>query len=165
LDAVEATVESAIRSIEVRLDTLSSKTTTSTKAATVSWTRWKVAINAKHPEYSAIRAALKSAKIPLALVFGREAKNVPDEWGIAIHQNMPLHNKFLLLRELSQFEFSGFQFWIPNPEIDETEDVYIGSFGDDEFMPFSSELRTELGGEFDEFSFNQSLLDLDHPSS
>ncbi|WP_441229256.1 hypothetical protein AB7828_02055 [Tardiphaga sp. 215_C5_N2_1] len=158
LDTVEALIESSLRSIEVRLDTLGSRTPSLNKPATVSWAQWKVAINVKHPQYSAIRNALKSARIPLALVFGKSTSDVPAKWLIAIHENMPLENKFLLLRELSRFEFSGFQFWIPRPEIDETEDVYIGSYGIDEFMPFSSELRSQLEGEFDEFAFGQSLL-------
>jgi hypothetical protein len=105
------------------------------------WGKWVVTLNDLLTDFSEIRAALKKNHIPLASFFGStNASEPPTVRLIHINRAMDFKSKVKLLRILSKFDFQGYQYFIPN-EID-TDDVYIGSYGQDEdenIVPFTEE--------------------------
>lgn len=112
------------------------------------WTKWPVALNIKHPQFTDIRVALATAKIPLSEMFGMYGKE-PDRWVVSIDSHMPTSHKVKILQALQQFKFDGFLFWQPVPDAGEEESVYIGSFGGSDYAPFTEELRDLLSGKVD----------------
>lgn len=113
------------------------------------WSKWRVALNSHCPVFSKIRQALLDRRIPLAEIFGdahKSGSSVPSRWVVAINRAMPLEHKLSILRIVSEFSFDGFQFWTPIREADETEDVYIGSYGTESFVRFTPELNEMLKG-------------------
>jgi hypothetical protein len=97
------------------------------------WSRWRVGVNKSHPDFKQIVEALGAADIPVVEAFGKSA---PKKWMLAISQKMPHTHKLLLLRTLLPFQIDSLQFWIPNREADETEDVYVGAYGEGSSVAF-----------------------------
>lgn len=115
---------------------------------TFEWGAWRVALNELHPQVDDIRTALKYSHIPLAEFFGNvDMGDSPDNWVISINESMPFPHRKHLLRTLSEFRFDGFHLWEPVREAEENEDVYVGSYGVDNYTRFSDQLRTLLGNE------------------
>ncbi len=96
----------------------------------IDWAEWPVALNILHPQFQAIRETLRAANIPLADIFGNKPNSVPPEkWIIALSHHLPFTHKARLLEVLLPYGFDGIQFWEPQREVEENEDVYIGSYG------------------------------------
>ena len=108
------------------------------------WGTWRVALNQAHPQVEEVRAALKRAGIPLAEFFGGSHFPLPPKWAISISKFMPFSHQKLLLKVLSDFSFEGFQLWEPVRDANENEDVYIGSYGVQNFVKITDQLRVLL---------------------
>lgn len=113
------------------------------------WSNWRVALNQLHPRFDELREALRSADIPLAEFFGNEG-NSPSEWVISLSNSLPANHKAAILRVVVPFEFEGFSFWDPIEEADETEDVYIGSYGKSSFARIDDKLQRLLEKDVEE---------------
>lgn len=98
--------------------------------ATLNWSAWPVALNILHPKFTEIRESLQTAGIPLAETFGIEGEDPPERWIVSLSNSLPTAHKSQLLKAILPFGFDGFQLWDPIREAEETEDVYIGSYGD-----------------------------------
>lgn len=107
------------------------------------WAKWTVGMNRYHPNFKEIREALKAAKIPITSYFGKK-EELPNRWVISLSRFLPITHKTAILRELLPFEFDGFQLWEPIREADETEDVYIGSYGSSPVASINKDLRELL---------------------
>jgi hypothetical protein len=118
------------------------KSVTEINSPELNWDPWRVALNEFHPRFAEVRSALRDSNIPLSEIFGSDAP--PKKWIIAIHNAMPLQHKMALLRIAMKFQFDGFQFWTPIPEADETEDVYIGSYGITPYVEIRPQLESLL---------------------
>lgn len=106
------------------------------------WTDWAIALNERHPKFGEIREALRAAEIPLAEIFrGVLSDILPAKWVIAMSYHLPVAHKAFLLRILLPFGFDGIQFWEPQREAEENEDVYIGSYGVDIYAQVTPELE------------------------
>jgi hypothetical protein len=113
------------------------------------WTPWRIAINDHLPRFAAIREALRAAGIPVAEIFGnaqRATSAPPDNWVVSLNRALPAAHKAALLRVLRPFGLDGFQFWRPVADADESEDVYIGSYGVATYARFTDELDALLAG-------------------
>jgi|GEM_PF-729332 len=110
------------------------------------WTGWPVALNECHPKFKEIRQSLHSADIPLAEIFG-DTEVLPKNWLISISHHLPLQHTVHLLRTVLPFNFDGFQFWEPQREADENEDVYVGSYGGGSYAKITDELERLLSGD------------------
>lgn len=108
------------------------------------WGAWRVALNQSHPEVEQIRAALRSAEIPLAEFFGGAPLPTPSNWAISISEFIPFTHQKHLLEVLIDFSFEGFQLWEPVRDANENEDVYIGSFGVSSYVRITEQLRVLL---------------------
>lgn len=104
------------------------------------WTNWAVALNDLHPRFDQIREALRSADVPLAEIFDGH-REPPNLWIIALSYHLPVSHKAHLLRVLLPFGFDGIQFWEPQREAEENEDVYIGSYGGGTYARVTTELE------------------------
>ena len=113
------------------------------------WTNWPVALNQLHPRFEAIREALRKAGIPLAEIFGNEGDG-PSRWVISLSNSLPASHKAAILRAVLPFGFDGFSFWDPVKEADETEDVYIGSYGNRSFARIDDDLERLLSKDVEE---------------
>lgn len=103
------------------------------------WSKWPVGLNRLHPRFDEIRAALRDAGIPLTEIFGN-VDDTPSRWVISLSNSLPTTHKVAILRALTPFQFDGFSFWDPVREADETEDVYIGSYGNRSFATIGDSL-------------------------
>jgi hypothetical protein len=110
------------------------------------WTNWAVALNELHPKFGQIREALRSANVPLAEIFDGN-QELPSLWIIAISHYLPASHTAHLLRVLLPFGFDGIQFWEPQRDAEENEDVYIGSYGSGSYARVTPELETLVTGE------------------
>lgn len=108
------------------------------------WSDWLISVNRLHPEFSAICEALNQAQIPIENYFGTDTMTVPQQWIISINNAIPTVLQVDLLRVLINFQFSGFNLWKPVRQVEENEDVYIGSYGTEQIMPFSPRLKAIL---------------------
>ncbi|WP_439670776.1 hypothetical protein AEMCBJ_12790 [Cupriavidus necator] len=115
------------------------------------WPKWRVGLNVHHPRATEIARALKAEGIPIAEMFG--TSKLPPKWVISVSHAMPASNVVRLLKTVLKFGFAGFQYWHPQREADETEDVYIGSYANRDFIPVSEELLDLVSGELDEVGF------------
>jgi hypothetical protein len=125
---------------------------------TLDWSPWRIAINDHLPRFAEIRAALRAAGIPVAEIFGnaqRATSEPPDNWVVSLNRALPAAHKAALLRVLRPFGLDGFQLWRPVADADESEDVYIGSYGVATYARFGDELDALLAGTPDD-------ADLDH---
>lgn len=105
------------------------------------WTRWRVGLNSTHPRFKEIREALRSSSIPLAELFGYG--EAPEKWIVSLSNALPAAHKARILKAVLPFGFDGINFWNPERDADETEDVYIGSYGVSDYAtvtPILSEL-------------------------
>lgn len=118
-------------------------TTEGVPQSTLSWTDWAVALNSLHPKFEQIREALRAADIPLAEIFDGH-REPPELWIIAISYHLPFTHKANLLRAVLPYGFDGIQFWEPQREAEENEDVYIGSYGTGTYARVTPELETLL---------------------
>lgn len=109
----------------------------------IDWSNWPVALNQKHPRFRELRDALRSASIPLTTIFG-DHEHVPSKWIISLSHQLPLAHKVQLLRTVLPHGFDGLQFWTPQPEAGEDEDVYIGSYGDGQYARVTEQLSQLL---------------------
>lgn len=118
------------------------------------WSHWRIALNVQHPRYGDIRAALREASIRLSELFGESDGDSdgepPSRWIISINRKMPTTHKLALLELAMRFNFDGFQFWRPVQEAGETEDVYIGSYGFDNYVALTREFANLLDATFEE---------------
>lgn len=110
------------------------------------WTNWAIALNELHPKFDQIREALRSANVPLAEIFDGNHE-LPKLWIIAISHYLPVPHSVHLLRVLLPFGFDGFQFWEPQRDAEENEDVYIGSYGGGSYARVTPELETLINRE------------------
>jgi hypothetical protein len=118
-------------------------------ATTLDWSPWRIAINDHLPRFAEIREALRLAGIPVAEIFGnahRASSEPPDNWVVSLNRALPAAHKAALLRVLLPFGLDGFQLWRPVADADESEDVYIGSYGVDQYARFTDELAALLAG-------------------
>ena len=117
--------------------------------AKLDWSNWPVALNKLHPSFEAIREALRNAGIPLAEIFGNEGEG-PTRWVVSLSNSLPASHKIAILRAILPFGFDGFSFWDPVREADETEDVYIGSYGNRSFARIDDSLERLLSKDVEE---------------
>lgn len=125
---------------------------------TLDWSPWRIAINDHLPRFTAIRDALRAARIPVVEIFGNAhlpSSAPPDNWVVSLNRALPIAHKAELLRVLLPFGLDGFQLWRPVADADESEDVYIGSYGVTQYAAFSDELAELLDGDIED-------ADLDH---
>lgn len=109
------------------------------KNESIDWLNWPVALNQKHPRFVEIRSAIREAGIPLTTIFGDQETN-PSRWIVSLSYQLPFSHKVKLLQTVLPYGFDGIQFWTPQQEADEDEDVYIGSYGDGPYAEISDEL-------------------------
>ena len=124
------------------------------------WSRWRIAVNDHLPRFAEIRAALRVAGIPVAEIFGnaqRETSAPPDNWVVSLNRALPAPHKAALLRVLRPFGLDGFQLWRPVADADESEDVYIGSYGVATYARFTDELDALLAGTPDDADLDRYL--------
>jgi hypothetical protein len=117
------------------------------------WSPWRIAINDHLPRFAEVRAALRAAGIPVAEIFGnahRESSAPPDNWVVSLNRALPIAHKAALLRVLRPFGLDGFQLWRPVADADESEDVYIGSYGVATYARFTDELDALLAQPIDD---------------
>ncbi|EZP46767.1 hypothetical protein [Delftia sp. RIT313] len=119
------------------------------------WSDWLVALNKIHPRFKELREALREADIPLAEIFGKINDGAPSKWIISINHQLPFSNKIHLLRTIIPYGFDGIQYWTPQREAGEDEDVYIGSYGGDSYAKVTIELEELL-------EKNVEIVDLKH---
>lgn len=122
-------------------------------AAPLDWSRWRVALNDHLPRFAQIRDALHAAGIPVAEVFGhagRAGAEPPANRVVALNRALPPAHKAALLRVLLPFGLDGFQLWRPVADADESEDVYIGSYGVTQYARFTDELGALLEAGLDD---------------
>ncbi|WP_265467533.1 hypothetical protein [Aeromonas salmonicida] len=108
------------------------------------WSGWPVALNHLHPNFIEVREALRSANIPLSEIFGDAQEGPPSRWIVSLSHSLPARHKSALLKAIIPYGFDGFQFWDPVREADETEDVYIGSYGDRSYARIDDSLSELL---------------------
>jgi hypothetical protein len=121
--------------------------------APLDWSPWRIAINDHLPRFADVRAALRAAGIPVAEIFGNAhgaTSEPPDNWVVSLNRALPITHKAALLRVLLPFGLDGFQLWRPVADADESEDVYIGSYGVATYARFDDELATLLAGDLDD---------------
>mgnify|MGYP000928856110 CR=1 FL=1 len=111
---------------------------------TPDWSNWPVALNQLHPRFREIREELRAANIPLASIFGDIDEGPPSNWIISLSHQLPVTNIVHLLRSILPFGFDGIQFWNPQLEAHEFEDVYIGSYGNSSYANITDELTKLL---------------------
>lgn len=140
IDALEAKVEACFRDVTLRLQSLSE-----TKVAETSWSNWKIALNSRHPQYQDIKAAFIEAKIPVAVAFG--TSSAPTKWIVAINENMSKDLALIILRIIAHYRFDGFVFWNPVRDVGETEDVYVGSYGQGPYTTIEPDFMVALTDE------------------
>ena len=121
-------------------------------SASLDWSTWKIGLNEHRDDFLAIREALLQQGIPVAIMFG--VGKPPKEWVISISSHMGFDHVIALLRVLVTFSFDGFSRWEPVEEAGETEDVYIGSYGDRNYVRFTPQLQDLLAKPIDEVVFN-----------
>ncbi|MEY9755850.1 hypothetical protein [Bradyrhizobium yuanmingense] len=123
------------------------------------WSRWVIALNDHREDFLEIRKALQAAGIPVSLIFGlTNQTKPPKQWVISINSGMRFEYVVALLKVLINFSFDGFNRWEPVQEAGETEDVYIGSYGDRSYVRFSAQLKAILDAEADEIVFQHYCL-------
>lgn len=110
------------------------------------------------PQHKDVRWRLEAAKIHVSIPFRSIDGSAPNKWTVAINDSIPFNRKIELLLCLSEFPFDGFYFWDPNPEFGETEDVYIGTYGNEKAIPFSNELKALLSKTGDEFTLRDYMI-------
>jgi len=120
------------------------------------WTNWPVGLNKLHPRYDELRDALKSAEIPLAIIFGEDL-DPPNRWIVSMSHQLPLEHKVHLLRTILPYGIDGIQFWTPLKEADEEEDVYIGSYGGDSYARVTSDLAQLLNKHVEQGDLNRYM--------
>lgn len=116
------------------------------------WKGWTVALNETREDFREIRTALRNARIPLNDIYG---ESPPSKWIICLNRSLPIQNKLQLLRTLLPFGFDGIQLWTPVREADENEDVYIGSYGDENYAKVTEELLELLKEEVEEIDLRR----------
>ena len=151
--ATEVVSLPAPRPQEPRTGAAADATVPADATTALDWTPWRIAINDHLPRFAEIRAALRHAGIPVAEIFGnahRGSSEPPDNWVVSLNRALPATHKAALLRVLRPFGLDGFQFWRPVADADESEDVYIGSYGVAQYARFTDELATLLDGDVDD---------------
>lgn len=147
----DAAQDSKIEGIERAISHLTQpKSATPTETAgdqqdsvpTVDWSEWTVALNEHHPKFRELREAFRSAAIPVGDIYG--TGQGPSKWIISLANHLPVEHKAQILRLALPFGFDGIQFWDPQPEADENEDAYVGSYGGGTYAPVSEELTDLL---------------------
>lgn len=108
------------------------------------WNMCRIALNDLHPDFLAIRKALKTANIPVMSIFGTVNKSEPPE-KLVLSVDVDSSDILLLrkaLKELLKFSFDGISLTERNPDIGEEEHIYVGSYGfGDGYAPITDELR------------------------
>jgi hypothetical protein len=118
------------------------------------WSRWKVALNDHRPDFLEIREALQQAGIPVTVVFGAANRaHFPKNWIVAINSSIEFEHVIALLKVLIHFDFTGFNRWDPVPDAGETEDIYIGAYGERIYVRITAELKDLLAKPVDEVAF------------
>jgi hypothetical protein len=130
-----------VHSIESMVATAESE---DTSLESLNWSDWPVALNERHPRFKEVRDALRKANIPLSDIFGGTSDAPPSKWIISLSHHLPVAHKVHLLRAVLPFGFDGIQFWEPQREAEENEDVYIGSYGDSIYARVTSDLSELL---------------------
>lgn len=113
-------------------------------APKLDWTDWAVALNKNHPRFLEVREALRQANIPLTAIFGDKVDKLPKKWIVALNYHLPVAHKALLLKAILPYGFDGFEFWEPQREAEENEDIYIGCYGTESYAPVTDELMKML---------------------
>jgi hypothetical protein len=155
--------DALIESMEKKIAELDRRATASVdhqpkNCIALDWSNWAVALNDLHPKFVDIRNALRTAKITLAEMFGSNGMaHPPKKWIIAMSHALPFEHRVLLLNVLIPFGFDGFQFWEPQREAGEDEDVYIGSYGSDTYAQITDELSELINGEVEAVDLKQYL--------
>lgn len=126
----------------------------------VDWEGWAVALNVLHPRFKEIRMSLRESKIPLKTFFGNK-EDLPKNWVVSVSNFLPFENKIAILRAIYKYGFDGFVFWDPIREAEETEDVYIGSYGTTRFAPFNEDFNELIENDNEEvdlaYFYQQSM--------
>lgn len=155
LDIFETKMEAQLREIalQIQVGAVPALSRSEGDVDVNEWNAWKIAINTRHPNYKLIKETLESKGIPVSIAFGTE--NTPSKWIVAINENMPRSLASQLLVAVSEFDFDGFVLWTPVRDVGETEDVYIGSYGQSDYVEFTSGFADLVT---DEFSFSEYVL-------
>jgi hypothetical protein len=105
---------------------------TQNQTGKLDWTLWPIALNDLHPNFEAIRESLRKFDIPVAVFFGTiNNSEPPKKWVISISPRLPINHCVVLLQAVLQYGFDGIDLSEPEREIEENEDVYIGSYASD----------------------------------
>lgn len=95
---------------------------------------YTIAINDHLPNFREVDSSLESLGMRPVSVFGKSrGSQVPERWVISINEDMPKALIQKVLDALAPFQdsFDGFVLSEMDREAGETEDVYIGAYGDD----------------------------------
>ena len=110
---------------------------------TTDWSGCRIALNDHHPDFWAIRKALKAASIPIAHIFGSVNDNEsPKKFVLAVNVNVDSQLLQKALQELIRFSFDGIKLCERDENSDQVEDIYAGSYALSEgYAPITDELR------------------------
>lgn len=153
--------DAKLESIELRLVELrqlaanTSESSPLREDAQPQWGEWLVAVNGLHPQTDAIVESLERNGIPVEEVFGQNGEQTaPERWVISINFQIPTDLQVRLLRVLCEFNFVGFHRWEPRRDAEEFEDVYVGSYGNEHVVRFTTKLKELLNGPTPQKSLN-----------
>jgi hypothetical protein len=110
---------------------------------TSDWDECRIALNDNHPDFWAIRKALKAASIPVAAIFGAvDGNGVPQKFVLAVNVDADPQLLQRALQELLKFSFEGIKLCERVQGSDQTEDIYAGSYALQEgYALITDELR------------------------
>lgn len=106
------------------------------------WKDCRIAVNDYHPDFPAMRKALKMASIPVVDFFGSPNSELPKKWILSVDPDCDTSLLHRALAELLKFTFDGIALSQRIPEIDQNEHIYVGSYAWEEgYAPITEELR------------------------
>lgn len=119
-------------------------------AEKIDWKLWPVALNDLHPKFDEIRESLRKSGIPVSSFFGESNNsNPPEEWVISINPRLPINHSVALLRAVLPYGFDGIVLSEPDRQVEENEDVYIGSYGVEQYAKVTPELLKLIDNKID----------------
>ena len=104
------------------------------------WSNCRISINDLHPDFLAIRKALKKSGIPVAGIFGSlNNSHLPEKWILAVDVDCDPSLLQIALQELLKFSFDGVTL-TKRDGIDE-DHIYVGSYSfSDGYAPITDKL-------------------------
>ncbi len=127
-------------------------------------TDWKIAINQQLEQFSEIKEGLQVAGIPVNVIFGNDKPAINT---VAISYYMPFEYKIQLLKVLVNYPLDRLITWEPMRDAYESEDVYIGSYGESDYIALDQEFKEFIETDIDRFDYqryeNNNLIRIDKP--